>query len=420
MENIQLLDARTVEKKKKIIGSVPTISEFKVSAVSLPAVHPLEERIHQTIKMRAAMRAEEERRKKIEDLRNVGVHENQKIKNPYINATDAKRRKLSNLFQIHGQEKSETWYANECTLTTITAARYLSKLKAGINITLPLHQKGRKKKVENEQYQSIVREKMKQNPLNTVRKIASELSNHGSPIGKSTIYRILTEKNKDTQKYPIFSFKRITKRESAANSEENKILRIKFIEKLNEYQMDGAMIFYIDETSWNVECVRKYGWSPVGEKVLIPPPPVHQSLTAITSISQSGMGYSEVIRGSINHEVFEAYIKRFLLSIKVHGSSVIVMDNASIHHLNTDAIIMEAGHHVLYNAAYSPILNPIENVFGYWKKRAEESSCIWKGENHFIAVLVDTFKDITAREVRRTIANVENEIWPLVLEKKDL
>ncbi|KAH7816288.1 putative transposase [Monocercomonoides exilis] len=261
---------------------------------------------------------------------------------------------------------------------------------------------------------------MKQNPLTTLRTISHELSSTGLHISKSTVHNMLHEKNNDTDLFPIFSFKRITVRPAFANTDENKKQRIHFIEQLFRYEKDGALIFYIDETSWNVSCIRKYGWAERGEKVLVPPPPLFQSVTAITSISMLGMGYTEVIRGTVNHEVFEAYIKRFLLSIKNYKSSVIVMDNATIHHINTDSLIKEAGHVVLFNAAYSPILNPIENIFGIWKARVESNTLKWEGESHFFAEMAKTFEEISAREVRKTIMDIETNIWPQVISLKDL
>ncbi|KAH7815717.1 putative DDE superfamily endonuclease [Monocercomonoides exilis] len=183
---------------------------------------------------------------------------------------------------------------------------------------------------------------------------------------------------------------------------------------------DGALIFFIDETSWNVSCIRKYGWAEKGEKVFVPPPPLFQSITAITSISMLGMGYTEVIRGTVDHEVFEAYIKRFLLSIKNYKSSVIVMDNATIHHINMDSLIKEVGHVMLFKDVYSPILNPIENIFGIWKARVESNTSKKEEESNLFSEMAKTFVKISAREVRKTIMDIETNIWPQVISLKDL
>ncbi|KAH7819129.1 putative DDE superfamily endonuclease [Monocercomonoides exilis] len=370
--------------------------------------------------MRAELKKKETEAQKSEQIQKANDSETFINKKPYTPATLEKRRKLTDLFRVHGHSKTESWYAKECLLTTITTARYLSKLQVGVDITQPFEKRGRKRIVDNDTLNQIVREKMKLNPLTTLRKVAHEMTNAGHSIGKSSVHKILTERNSETHKFPLFSFKRITVRPSAGNSEENKLQRIHFVEKLFQYQRDGAIPFFIDETSWNISCIRKCGWSEKGDKVLVPPPPLFQSVTAITSISMNGMGYTEVVRGTINHELFEAYLKRFLLSIKSFESSVIVMDNASIHHVNTDEIILQSGHKVLFNAAYSPDLNPIENIFGIWKAKVEENSLKWEDESHFISTMLQTFQKISAREVRKTIMHVENDVWPLVLEKKDL
>ena len=73
-------------------------------------------------------------------------------------------------------------------------------------------------------------------------------------------------------------------------------------------------------------------------------------------------------------ENFEEFIRSCLLMILqpfngVHTHSVVIMDNASIHHVHgvTDLIEYQAGAHLLFLSPYSPDLNPIEEVFGQVK-----------------------------------------------------
>ena len=48
------------------------------------------------------------------------------------------------------------------------------------------------------------------------------------------------------------------------------------------------------------------------------------------------------------------------------------MDNCAIHKVNTADIVREAGHVLHYAQPYSPECNPIENCFGFWKRKVED------------------------------------------------
>jgi len=74
-----------------------------------------------------------------------------------------------------------------------------------------------------------------------------------------------------------------------------------------------------------------------------------------------------VVDGAINGELFLAYVQQILLPTLKEGD-LVVMDNLSSHKVaGVKAAIESVGAKVLYLPAYSPDLNPIENVFSKLK-----------------------------------------------------
>jgi putative transposase len=85
-----------------------------------------------------------------------------------------------------------------------------------------------------------------------------------------------------------------------------------------------------------------------------------------------------IFRGTTDTITFNYWLSAHLLPNIQGSSSVIVMDNASFHkNPETQLIIEEQGHTLLFLPPYSPHLNPIEHFFGSMKK-------IFKNTHHII------------------------------------
>ena len=62
-------------------------------------------------------------------------------------------------------------------------------------------------------------------------------------------------------------------------------------------------------------------------------------------------------------DVFHCWVEELLLT-QLPENSVIIMDNASFHkRQDTQELIADAGHHILWLPPYSPDLNPIEKIW---------------------------------------------------------
>lgn len=75
------------------------------------------------------------------------------------------------------------------------------------------------------------------------------------------------------------------------------------------------------------------------------------------------MRCSTVVDGTVNGDVFEAFVEHVLVP-QLHPGDVVVMDNLSSHKRSrTRELIEAAGAALEFLPPYSPDLNPIEMVF---------------------------------------------------------
>lgn len=79
--------------------------------------------------------------------------------------------------------------------------------------------------------------------------------------------------------------------------------------------------------------------------------------------------------GSINANVFFAWVEQDLLP-KLPSNCVVVMDNAAFHkRMDIQKMIQDAGHTLEYLPAYSPDLNPIEHKWAQSKAIRKQKRC---------------------------------------------
>ncbi|CDW90737.1 UNKNOWN [Stylonychia lemnae] len=101
------------------------------------------------------------------------------------------------------------------------------------------------------------------------------------------------------------------------------------------------------------------------------------SVSLLSAISQQQVHATQIIEGSVDSTLFENFVYQTLHSIRVdeqlcRKQVVMFMDNAVIH---KHSYILETAKKfkvtLLFNAEYSPWLNPVEQLFAYIKKNLE-------------------------------------------------
>ena len=132
--------------------------------------------------------------------------------------------------------------------------------------------------------------------------------------------------------------------------------------------MDPASFVFIDETGASTNMVRRYGWSPCGERLVDTAPHGHwRTTTFVAGLRSTGLIAPFVLDGPMTGEAFRAYVEQFLAPALSPGD-VVIMDNLAAHKVAGVAeAIAAAGASILYLPPYSPDLNPIEQMFAKLK-----------------------------------------------------
>ena len=134
-------------------------------------------------------------------------------------------------------------------------------------------------------------------------------------------------------------------------------------------------LFYLDESGFDVEMEKEFGWAPKKERLLAEKSGKRKgkriSVIAVRNHEHKLLCpfYFEV---STNKKVFKVYLEKILL-LFLPKNAYLIMDNASFHKgEDIDIIIKKYDINLIYLPTYSPDLNPIEKKWAqikvYFKK----------------------------------------------------
>ena len=117
------------------------------------------------------------------------------------------------------------------------------------------------------------------------------------------------------------------------------------------------------------------GWGPRGQRLVARVPHAHwKTLTFIAALRHDRIDAPWVIDGPINGDIFTAYVKEVLVPTLAKGD-IVILDNLGSHKGKAArSAIRAVGAHLLFLPAYSPDLNPIEQVFAKLKHLMRDAS----------------------------------------------
>ena len=110
-------------------------------------------------------------------------------------------------------------------------------------------------------------------------------------------------------------------------------------------------------------------------------------------------------RGTVDGDRFEEYLETYVVpvlgrAIQNEPNSIVIMDNASIHNSTRVRDIIEgAGALLIYTAPYSPELNPIEYMFGEYKKALKRLS--HNGSKNWLSVHHEALCSVTPQMAKK-------------------
>jgi transposase len=134
--------------------------------------------------------------------------------------------------------------------------------------------------------------------------------------------------------------------------------------------VDPTRLVFVDESGASTAMDRTHGRAPSGVRVDGPVPHGHWKVVTLTAAVRLG-GVPEAaclaFDGATDSAAFETYVGECLAPTLKPGD-IVVMDNLTCHKTAEVArLIAAAGAEVRYLPAYSPDLNPIEELFSKLK-----------------------------------------------------
>ena len=143
-------------------------------------------------------------------------------------------------------------------------------------------------------------------------------------------------------------------------------------------RLEPHRLVFIDETGTTTKMTRLRGRCPKGQRLRSKASFGHwKTQTFIAGLRHDGLTAPFVVDAPMNRIIFETYVETTLAPTLGKGD-IVIMDNLSAHKSPAaEKAIRARGAWVLFLPAYSPDLNPIEQVFAKLKhflRRAKERS----------------------------------------------
>jgi transposase len=155
---------------------------------------------------------------------------------------------------------------------------------------------------------------------------------------------------------------------------------------------------FVDETGATTALARRYGRAARGERVDAAVPHGHGKVVTLTAaVRPGGVGACLAFEGATDTACFETSVERRLVPTLRPGD-IVVLDNLSCHQTaEVDRLIGSAGASVRYLPAYSPDLNPIEQLVSKLKELLRSAAA--RSVDAVIGALGDALRAVTAGDI---------------------
>jgi transposase len=140
---------------------------------------------------------------------------------------------------------------------------------------------------------------------------------------------------------------------------------------LGDAPPDRRDIVWVDECGFNLHLRRKFGRARRGDRANLSVANNRgQNISVCASMSEDGFIHEDLRPGAFNTEHFCAFLVNLFQRLLDMGRANcwIVLDNVRFHHGDSVRLCAaQYGHRLVFLPPYSPMLNPIESLFGKWK-----------------------------------------------------
>jgi transposase len=136
---------------------------------------------------------------------------------------------------------------------------------------------------------------------------------------------------------------------------------------------DRRDIVWVDECGFNLHLRRKFGRARRGARASITVANGRgRNISICAAMSEEGFLHERLRPGAYNGDEFCIFlVELFAVLERLRRSHCwIILDNVRFHHsasASVTACATRFGHHLVFLPPYSPMLNPIESLFGKWK-----------------------------------------------------
>ncbi len=187
----------------------------------------------------------------------------------------------------------------------------------------------------------------------TLRELVALLAGAGLMVHQASVSRFLKHEGKSYKK-TLF----------ALEQERPKVARRREPWRRYQGRVDPARLVFIDETWVKTNMAPLRGWGDRGTRLIARAPAGKwQTMTFLAALRHDRVDAPWVVDGPINGEAFRTYIRTQLISTLKLGD-IVVVDNLGSHKSpEVRAMIRAVGARLFFLPAYSPDLNPIEQLF---------------------------------------------------------
>jgi len=168
--------------------------------------------------------------------------------------------------------------------------------------------------------------------------------------------------------------------------------------------LNPERLVFIDETGAATNMTRRYGRCPRGQRLVTHVPWGHwKTITFVAALRADKVTAPCVFDGPIDGESFLAYVEQSVVPTLQQGD-IVMMDNLSSHKVaGVREAIEAAGAELRYLPAYSPDLNPIEQLFAKLKALLRKAAA--RTIDALITEIADALSKVSPRECANYLAS---------------